>query len=254
MNLGWAPREGWRTFAGEVGVIVLGVLIALGAQQAVDAWNRHQDRAFTEAALRDEIGVDAMMAFERLVIETCLRDRIAGLAAKIVATNDRWRADPLDVHSPTYRAFALPGAYRTPNRQWSRAAWNTAVESGVLNTMDRNRVAALASLYDQVAELQLVQESESQQAPQLTFLAYDLPLDPAARHAALSALAAVDSSNRRMVLLSQQFLDNLHALRLDFDVNTLGGPALNNARGPAEIVALQRANRGACARDLRLNL
>jgi len=30
------PREGWRTFAGEVGVIVLGVLLALGAQQVVE--------------------------------------------------------------------------------------------------------------------------------------------------------------------------------------------------------------------------
>jgi len=33
------PLHGWRAFAGEVGVIVLGVLIALGAQQAAEALN-----------------------------------------------------------------------------------------------------------------------------------------------------------------------------------------------------------------------
>ena len=31
------PLHGWREFAGEVGIIVLGVLIALGAEQLVEA-------------------------------------------------------------------------------------------------------------------------------------------------------------------------------------------------------------------------
>jgi hypothetical protein len=30
------PLHGWREFAGEVGIIVLGVLIALGAEQVVE--------------------------------------------------------------------------------------------------------------------------------------------------------------------------------------------------------------------------
>lgn len=34
------PIHGWREFAGEVGIIVLGVLIALGAQQLVE-WGNH---------------------------------------------------------------------------------------------------------------------------------------------------------------------------------------------------------------------
>jgi hypothetical protein len=31
------PLHGWREFTGEVGIIVIGVLIALGAQQVVEA-------------------------------------------------------------------------------------------------------------------------------------------------------------------------------------------------------------------------
>ena len=30
------PLHGWREFAGEVGIIVIGVLIALGAEQVVE--------------------------------------------------------------------------------------------------------------------------------------------------------------------------------------------------------------------------
>ena len=33
------PLHGWRAFVGEVGIIVVGVLLALGAQQLVDDWN-----------------------------------------------------------------------------------------------------------------------------------------------------------------------------------------------------------------------
>jgi hypothetical protein len=31
------PLHGWRAFVGEVGIIVVGVLIALGAEQAVES-------------------------------------------------------------------------------------------------------------------------------------------------------------------------------------------------------------------------
>lgn len=48
------PIKGWRAFAGEVGVIVLGVLLALGAQQAVEAWQVRKDvRAFRETIDRE---------------------------------------------------------------------------------------------------------------------------------------------------------------------------------------------------------
>jgi hypothetical protein len=34
-----APLHGWREFAGEVGTIVLGVLLALGAQELVQSFH-----------------------------------------------------------------------------------------------------------------------------------------------------------------------------------------------------------------------
>ena len=39
MRLNLKPAKGWRAFAGEVGVIVLGVIIALAAQEAAEAVN-----------------------------------------------------------------------------------------------------------------------------------------------------------------------------------------------------------------------
>ena len=36
------PLHGWREFAGEVGIIVLGVLIALGAEQLIQTFTRNE--------------------------------------------------------------------------------------------------------------------------------------------------------------------------------------------------------------------
>jgi len=39
------PMHGWREFAGEVGIIVVGVLIALGAEHLIERWHWREKRA-----------------------------------------------------------------------------------------------------------------------------------------------------------------------------------------------------------------
>src|SRR6476646_9139193 len=48
------PLHGWRAFAGEVGIIVIGVLIALGAEQVVEDWHWKNEVATERQSLRDE--------------------------------------------------------------------------------------------------------------------------------------------------------------------------------------------------------
>ena len=49
------PIHGWRVFLGEVGIIVLGVLIALGAQQVVEAINWKREVGGFRDSVRGEI-------------------------------------------------------------------------------------------------------------------------------------------------------------------------------------------------------
>jgi hypothetical protein len=51
VTIDWRPREGWRVFAGEVGIIVVGVLLALGAQAGADAYKWSQDVKRSKADL-----------------------------------------------------------------------------------------------------------------------------------------------------------------------------------------------------------
>jgi hypothetical protein len=70
------PMHGWRAFAGEVGVIVLGVLIALGAQQVVEALNWHSEVGQLRKAMRVELSTDRARTEENLAQDTCMLARL----------------------------------------------------------------------------------------------------------------------------------------------------------------------------------
>ena len=70
------PLHGWREFAGEVGVIVLGVLIALGAEQVVQ--NIHQRTEASEAreAVRGELEINLARLASRSAQRACVERRL----------------------------------------------------------------------------------------------------------------------------------------------------------------------------------
>ena len=70
------PLHGWREFAGEVGIIVLGVLIALGAGQVAEKAHQRQEGIQAEQVIRNEIGLNLGRLQSRRGIYGCVRGRI----------------------------------------------------------------------------------------------------------------------------------------------------------------------------------
>src|SRR3954447_5339169 len=71
------PLHGWRAFVGEVGIIVVGVLIALAAEQLVDEWQWREKVGHAEAAMRLELSEDdGPEAYDRALIGPCLDQQI----------------------------------------------------------------------------------------------------------------------------------------------------------------------------------
>ena len=52
------PLHGWREFLGEVGIIVIGVLIALGAEQVVESIHWRESVSQMRQAMRSELGIE----------------------------------------------------------------------------------------------------------------------------------------------------------------------------------------------------
>lgn len=115
------PLHGWREFAGEVGIIVLGVLIALGAEQAVERWHWNEQAGDAREALRAEVQDDDLpQAYARLAMAPCLDGRLRDLQLA------------LDAHIDRASVVRLARGYSPPSRTWDAEAWNAVVATGVL--------------------------------------------------------------------------------------------------------------------------
>ena len=129
------PMHGWREFAGEVGIIVIGVLIALAAGQAVDAvqWRDKVNRS--ERAMRIELAEDdGPQAYGRVIIAPCLD-------AEAVRIHD----GAGQVATAQLRQWVA--AYSPPFRVWDSEAWNVVLGSDVGSHMGPERLIQWSSPY-----------------------------------------------------------------------------------------------------------
>lgn len=81
------PLNGWRVFWGEVGIIVLGVLLALAAQRLVDEWQWKREVAGFRDALREELNLDLGTYPYRAKQKPCITARLDELQRWL----DGWR-------------------------------------------------------------------------------------------------------------------------------------------------------------------
>jgi len=151
------PTHGWREFFGEVGIIVLGVLIALGAEQVVEAYHwRHQVHQFREA-LDEELAYDLSAYDFRMRQERCVDRRIAQL--------DAWLAD-----AATDPALPLSAASAAPVRiSQYRSVWDLQTGDLANHIPLRDRLS-YAQLYDELRLFEQLQVQEGQAWTELTSL------------------------------------------------------------------------------------
>jgi hypothetical protein len=136
------PLHGWREFTGEVGIIVIGVLIALGAEQVVE--NVHWSSQLREArtALGYEIADSVGQGFEREHFYNCVEDRLDLLAATVDKAGETGRLPPL----------ASPDA--PPFRTWLDATWQTTMAGQSASRFSPRELDLYGSLYTFVQNLQ----------------------------------------------------------------------------------------------------
>lgn len=143
------PLHGWREFAGEVGIIVLGVLIALGAEQLIETIHSRQEVTEFRSAVHLELATDLAAYRYRLDQEPCVKRRLGELRQWLEAAR---RGKPL------VRAGEIgrPSLYSFRTSVWKSSSPNV-MNHLPLETRDR-----YAALYDFVALIddQLNQEEE----------------------------------------------------------------------------------------------
>jgi hypothetical protein len=170
------PMHGWRAFFGEVGVVVLGILLALGAQQVVQDFQMRSDLREFRKTIDREIGLDVYAFDLRASQFGCDRQKIAELTKWLDQSRTAPTAVAIYPHGPlisspnrsawnsrdaeTYRE--LPADVRQKyamfyddvDNEWEitkleLAAWSSLAafsEAGPITLEDRRKVRATISL------------------------------------------------------------------------------------------------------------
>lgn len=117
------PLHGWRDFAGEVGIIVIGVLIALAGEQAVEWVHWRLVVADTRQALDRELADDLGVLQSRIAQGPCISRRLSELT-----TVFRRRSNGLPL--------ALKGPLGQPQfPHIESSVWETVVADGATSHM-----------------------------------------------------------------------------------------------------------------------
>ena len=236
------PLHGWREFVGEVGIIVVGVLIALGAEQVVETVHMHRQAADANRRIRAEIGDASALEIERVAIGPCLTQRIGQIAEGLASGRTDWRG--MLFSADRERPTALREIYHMPSRLWVTDAYREALARGDLNSVEAGRRGTIAALYNQVDEMAEINQSEQQLATTFAPLQFNRPLSDPERNQMIATLARLDSMNGLMVLISRQNFQTTHTLGYAMTRSDLFG---NIATGGWEGELASMRNRyGAC--------
>src|SRR4051794_24113534 len=78
------PLHGWREFTGEVGIIVIGVLIALGAEQLVEGWHWQEKVNSAKRSIDFELNDELDYSEEVVRFQPCFGPFIDALEGAIL--------------------------------------------------------------------------------------------------------------------------------------------------------------------------
>jgi hypothetical protein len=141
------PLHGWREFVGEVGIIVVGVLIALSADQAVESWQWREKVDAAKASIGLELNTQLDYSEEVMALSRCAPRFVDALEAAIVR-HDSAAIARLHDRQPPF----VP-------RPWRSTAWQAAMSTQVADHFKRGELAQYAFMSNSFEDIRRAQES-----------------------------------------------------------------------------------------------
>lgn len=237
------PLHGWRAFVGEVGIIVLGVLIALACGQLVDSWQWRNKIRHAEAAMRLELAEDnGPQAYGRLLIGRCLNEQIARIR------DGTGKATPEQLRQ-------WVAAYAPPFQTWDSEAWKALVASDIGSHLGSDRLIAWSSPYRMLPALSDHNEREAQLVMQLRdILPPSGEPSPSDLQSLRQTAGQLGQLNRRFMVASQLLLRRIGMLGAQVPEPIQRGLTLDAGKIYGNCVTVPDVNAKPVLQGLRANL
>ncbi|HKO69956.1 MAG TPA: hypothetical protein VJV58_03385 [Bradyrhizobium sp.] len=222
----------WREIAGEIAIIVVGVLIALFLEQMVEAWHWRQKVAASEAAIRREVlWDDGPEIYERAAMHPCVVARLDAIRTAVETGKSRQ-----DIGS------AIDG-YWMETVTFDSLAHDAANTSDVATHMPQAQLDLYNTPYYLIPLMDRTHAQEMADWPRLRALKRTGgPLSEAESSQLLLAVEVLRNDERMMWVASKLVMPTMRAL----------GGELDPARTQM-FMASARRHYGACVKDLPLN-
>ena len=202
------PLHGWREFAGEVGIIVIGVLIALGAEQVVSAARQRQDGAAADNIIRSELDLNLGRLKSRMTIHSCMDRRIQQIHAILDKAADNPNiATPSWIGRPQYWTFLS-------------ARWQAESQAGRAALIDPGKLAQYGIMYAKMQDLLTEMTLEQSDWAKLRTLEHLRRLEPSSAFEMNETLQDARYRSWRLAVVSSQLFDQGATLNLRPSRNT----------------------------------
>jgi hypothetical protein len=200
------PMHGWREFLGEVGIIVIGVLLALFAEQIAEriSWARHVSEARED--LRGELAGDLFNAQERVRMEGCVDRRLDQL-------------EQIIDHPPAKPWKLLPGHRVTPMRVWSASGWDSAVAADTITHMKARERAQYAGVYAFVRKMDNLARDEFSVVTEFQMFEHGGPFSEITKDRLSADVARVRGYNKVMALGGAQISKLIEELGVELSAD-----------------------------------
>ena len=218
----------WRELTKEIAIIVVGVLIALSAEQLVDSshWRQKVDAA-RDSMRRELLSDDGPQVYQRGVMHPCLVQHLDAIRAAVEANKAR------------AEIAMLIDSYWLQFLTYDSVAHQEATASDVASHMPRDEMQRFDVIYAQMPPMDRIAEREGVDFSQLHMLKHSGgPLTSNEQDRVLAAVEALRNDDLQMWLSAKVIMPDLRSLgSLDL------APMRRIMRGVRE-------HYGACARDL----
>jgi hypothetical protein len=169
------PLHGWREFLGEIGIIVIGVLLALSAEQAIESWRWHEKVDAARKSIDFEVNQQLDFSEEVMRFQPCVDPFVSALESAILRHDAAVIARLYNGQSPFFP------------RPWRSTAWQSAMSTGVADhfrQQDLNEYAFMFTSFDDLSRTHDLMLSDLSEA---TTGRLGAPADPASTQLQLAA-------------------------------------------------------------------
>ncbi len=201
------PPHGWNAVAWELGIVTLGVLIALGVQQWADGRETRERTGVALSAIRGELTEHYSWAFEFRVVAPCIDRQIEIIEKRVMESGTT--LEPTQIINGL-KDYTIQG----PSKDYNSFAYDEAQGEGLVAGMEPETRSILQQHYGQARSMRNLTMQSDAIYSEMLVLAKPIPLDASVRAAIIQKLSLLRGQVQFTDIIAGQLIDYINRLNM----------------------------------------